>query len=60
MYFLVLAKYNPKNSEKYASLILIIINEFKTRFEDFLKSNQLFAILSIPFSVDITSVETKF
>lgn len=35
MYFLVLAKYNPKNSKKYASLILL--------FQDFGKNSQLFA-----------------
>jgi len=51
--------YNPKNSKKYASLILILINEFETRFQDFRKNSQLFAILT-PFLVDITAVETKF
>ena len=60
MYFPVLAKYNPKNSEKYASLILILINEFETRFQDFRKNSQLFAIFATPFSVDIPAVETKF
>jgi len=60
MYFPVLAEYNPKNSEKYASLILILINEFETRFQDFRKNSQLFAIFATPFSVDITAVETKF
>ncbi|KAL4136149.1 hypothetical protein QTP88_007713 [Uroleucon formosanum] len=60
MYFPVLAKYNPKNSEKYASLILILINEFETRFQDFRKNSQLFAIFATPFSVNIPTVETKF
>jgi len=60
MYFPVLANYNPKNSEKYASLILILINEFETRFQDFRKNSQLFAIFATPFSVDIPAVETKF
>jgi hypothetical protein len=41
-------------------LILILINEFETRFEDFRKNSQLFAIFSTPFLVDITSAETKF
>ncbi|CAI6355941.1 unnamed protein product [Macrosiphum euphorbiae] len=60
MYFPVLAEYNPKNSEKYGSLILILIKEFETRFQDFCKTSQLFAIFATPFSVDITAVETKF
>ncbi|KAE9532362.1 hypothetical protein AGLY_009985 [Aphis glycines] len=59
MYFPTLAKYNPKNSEKYASLILILINEFETRFQDFRKNSQIFAIFATPFSVDIPAVETK-
>ncbi|KAF0747377.1 general transcription factor II-I repeat domain-containing protein 2B-like [Aphis craccivora] len=60
IYFSVLDKYNPKNSKKYFSLILILIYEFETRFQDFRKNNQLFAIFLTPFSVDITAVETKF
>ncbi|VVC36961.1 Hypothetical protein CINCED_3A013103 [Cinara cedri] len=49
MYFPVLAEYNPKNSD-----------EFETRFQDFRKNSQLFAIFATPFLVDITAVETKF
>ena len=60
MYFPVLAEYNSKNSEEYASLILILINEVETRFQDFRMNSQLFAIFATPFSVDITAVETKF
>ncbi|CAI6369553.1 unnamed protein product [Macrosiphum euphorbiae] len=60
MYFPVLAEYNPKNNEEYASLILVLINEFETRFQDFRKNSQLLAIFATPFSVDIIAVETKF
>jgi len=59
MYFSVFAKYNYKNSKKYDSLILILINEFETCFQVFRKNSQLFAIFETPFSVDITAVETK-
>ncbi|CAI6366866.1 unnamed protein product [Macrosiphum euphorbiae] len=60
MYFPVLAEYNSRNNEEYASLILVLINEFETRFQDFRKNSQLLAIFATPFSVDITAVETKF
>lgn len=60
IHFLVLAKHNLKNTEKYASLILILINEFENRFQDFCKSSQLFAVFETPILVDCTVVETKF
>lgn len=46
--------------EKYVPLILILINEFESHYQDFRKKSELFIVFATPFSVIITAVKTKF
>lgn len=60
LHFDTLAKHGPVKSEKYAALLLHLIQEFESRFEDFRKKNQYFDIFATPFSVDINMLPTQF
>lgn len=60
MHFDCLAKYTPVRSERYASFLSILIEEFESRFQDFRENHALFSIFATPFSVDINTIPAIF
>ena len=48
------------NCEKYAQEILILLNEFEHRFQDFKSHSIAFQIFATPFSVDVEKVQAHF
>lgn len=60
MHFDTLAKHTFVRSERYASLLSTLIEEFENRFQDFKENRTFFSIFSTPFSVDINTIPASF
>jgi len=55
-----LNKHSLVNSEKYAALLCVFIQEFKNIFQDCKKNHIFFVIFTTPFSVHINTLSANF
>lgn len=60
MRFDTLAKHDPVNSKKYATMLSFLVQEFENRFQDCRKDDQFFCLYTMSFSFKMNTWSADF